>query len=260
MTKQTGMSFKPELVIAILEGKKTQTRRLMKPQLIQCDWFPSWYLPTGPEEGIFWPNGKSKILALSPYGQPGDLIYVRETWQHGNYPLGPYEEGAPVYYRADFLDDPDGPDGEKSPQGKYRDWQPSTTMPKSAARIWLEITNSASNACKASPKLTQSLKVHHQVTLRLIKFPWNLATPTFHAAGLHRLGSPLGLAGLQIRGFGFMSSSLSSSLELILSGMSRIELSITSVVLTRRRLQSLLNISSISELHIQYDQRTFTVL
>lgn len=140
MPKETGLMFKAPLVNAILEGRKTQTRRVMKPQLEQCDWFPSWYLPTGPEEGIFWPNGKNKILTLSPYGQPGDLIYVRETWQHGNYPLGPYEEGAPVYYRADFLDDPDGPDGEKSPQGKYRDWQPSIHMPKSAARIWLEIT------------------------------------------------------------------------------------------------------------------------
>ena len=45
-----------------------------------------------------------------------------------------------MFYRADYLNDPHGPDGEKSPEGKYRHWSPAIHMPKAAARIWLEIT------------------------------------------------------------------------------------------------------------------------
>ena len=56
------------------------------------------------------------------------------------FPACPYSDGTPVFYRADYLDDPHGPDGEKSPEGKYRHWSPAIHMPKAAARIWLEVT------------------------------------------------------------------------------------------------------------------------
>lgn len=71
--------FTDEMVQAILAGNKTQTRRIMKTQLAyggRSMPFPSWYLPTGKSSGILWPNGKSQILAMCPYGQPSDRLVV----------------------------------------------------------------------------------------------------------------------------------------------------------------------------------------
>lgn len=126
--KETGMMFKAPLVRAILLGQKWQTRRIVKTK-----------------NGGVQPNpndlpGMKQIMRNCPFGKPGDRIYVRETWQHANFPYGPYQDETTVFYRADYLDDPHGPDGEKSEEGKYRHWQPSIHMPKSAARIWLELT------------------------------------------------------------------------------------------------------------------------
>ncbi|VVE68782.1 hypothetical protein PCA31118_03037 [Pandoraea captiosa] len=76
--------FSAPMVRAILDGSKTQTRRMMKPQTVYgdvCGIFPSWYLPTGPDSGTLWPNGKEQILAMCPCGQPGDRLWVRETWR-----------------------------------------------------------------------------------------------------------------------------------------------------------------------------------
>ena len=143
--KETGLMFKAPLVHAILEGKKTQTRRLVAMPR-KRDSFVMLDHGKG-----FWPyqsdDGESEVCSdgcehrySSPFGMPGDRLYVRETWQHANFPLGPYSDGTPVFYRADYLDDPHGPDGEKSPEGKYRHWSPAIHMPKAAARIWLEVT------------------------------------------------------------------------------------------------------------------------
>jgi hypothetical protein len=66
---------------------------------------------------------------------------VRETWQHTNSPHGHYEPGCTCFYRADYLDDPHGMDGEKSPEGKYRTWIPSIHMFRSASRITLEVVS-----------------------------------------------------------------------------------------------------------------------
>jgi len=75
-----------------------------------------------------------------PYGQPGDRLWVRETWQHDNYPLGPYEPDCTVFYRADYLDDPLGPDLERSADGIRRRWNSSIHMPRAACRLVLEVT------------------------------------------------------------------------------------------------------------------------
>ncbi|NYT68752.1 hypothetical protein [Pusillimonas noertemannii] len=69
-----------------------------------------------------------------PFGQVGQPIWVKETYT-------PMHEGVTtregIAYRADFLDDPHGPDGELSREGKYRFWKPSSTMPKWASRLIL---------------------------------------------------------------------------------------------------------------------------
>lgn len=132
--KERGILMSAPMVRATIAGTKTQTRRVVKithrtPGLTAC---------LEPPHGL---PVRTKVAAeLCPYGQPGDRLWVRETWQHSNFPLGPYDESCTVFYRADYLDDPHGPDGEKSPEGKYRTWVPSIHMFRSASRITLEIT------------------------------------------------------------------------------------------------------------------------
>lgn len=132
--------FSAPMVRAILEGRKTQTRRVAvktsQPDVVfPCDF-------DAEECMLEIENTRSgqRSWTPCPYGQPGDRLWVRETWQHSNFPLGPYDESCAVFYRADYMDDPHGPDGEKSPEGKYRTWRPSIHMPRKAARLLLEVT------------------------------------------------------------------------------------------------------------------------
>lgn len=134
--------FSGAMVRAIIEGRKTQTRRPVKsqPPAETRDIF-TFHHPD--PRTHFWAFDGGSLLDWAqpcPYGEVGDRLYVRETWQHSNHPLGPYDGDCLVFYRADYLGDPHGPDGEKSPEGKYRDWRPSIHMPRAASRITLEIT------------------------------------------------------------------------------------------------------------------------
>lgn len=131
--KERPILFSAPMVRAILEGRKTQTRRFVKPRkdrLFGCVLQPN-ELAGEINNGSF---------CNSFYGKPGDRLWVRETWQHSNYPFGPLDHDCEIFYRADYWDDPHGMDGEKSPEGKYRDWKPSIHLPRWASRINLEIT------------------------------------------------------------------------------------------------------------------------
>lgn len=138
------MSMKPilfntEMVRAILDGRKSCTRRIVKPQQLVG------LLPDKCKNGVPEEFLKEKKLMFKPYCnmtdielintaykapyQRGDILYVRETWCKG---LERY------IYRADYSDT------EKF----YRDgkeiemkWHPSLHMPKDAARIFLRVTN-----------------------------------------------------------------------------------------------------------------------
>lgn len=142
--KERPILFRGAMVRALLAGTKTQTRRVCKPAEIHA-LSAVVEVPDPLERGQVY-NGShfgdedGGVLFPSPYGGRGDRLWVRETWQHSNHPLCPYDEGCMVFYRADFLDDVHGPDGEKSPEGRYRTWRPSIHMPRAASRIMLEIT------------------------------------------------------------------------------------------------------------------------
>ncbi|VVE90302.1 hypothetical protein [Pandoraea bronchicola] len=165
MVRERPILFSAPMVRAILDGTKTQTRRVLKKQPIVSQRNPPYYsdvepgdlficpdmLPTGPDRlsviaectspGTYHCMGQTTFAEKhSPYGVAGDRLWVRETWQHSNHPLGPYDDDCLVFYRADYLDDPHGPDGEKSPEGKYRNWRPSIHMPRTAARTLLDVT------------------------------------------------------------------------------------------------------------------------
>lgn len=128
--------FSAPMVRALLDGIKTQTRRIMKPQLAYgavAGLFNSWYLPRGDGGGILYPNGKEKILSACPYGQTSDRLWVREAWrtvEEANS-LAPRNLNAAhrLWFEADTPHQPGF--------GKLR---PSMFMPRWASRITLEIT------------------------------------------------------------------------------------------------------------------------
>ncbi len=159
--KERGMIFNSEMVRAILEGRKTQTRRIMKVQ------------PGTPEFGLrriiesskanengmyFWSQddacgikARSKPF-LFPYGEVGDRIWVRETFSCiGNEDGHPVDansnlcsrEDAQRIYRASAIQNPGNYGLWTSPDGFDFEgsWTPSIHMPRWASRITLEITD-----------------------------------------------------------------------------------------------------------------------
>lgn len=122
--------FNTEMVRAILEGRKTQTRRPIKHSLIcnaDTDKLDSSYVYVQDEYG-----DNHHILTYSPY-QIGDKLYVRETFATG-YAIGGIDGNQNVIseiYKAST---------KPSDVGDLN-WKPSIHMPKEYARIWLEVTN-----------------------------------------------------------------------------------------------------------------------
>lgn len=146
--KERPILFSAPMVRALLDGSKTQTRRVVKP-VIHC---PEWGHAVGRVGGA-WRYGSPAALGLRergdhwsvvlegdvlqrmctqeaygwgagsgcPYGQPGDRLWVRETW-------------APLTIGHAYCADPVW---NSSPSGR---WHPSIHMPRAASRIDLEIT------------------------------------------------------------------------------------------------------------------------
>ena len=131
--------FNTDMVRAILEGRKTVTRRVVKPQ---PDGQPVLMGEDSCWPGYFAIQGTEKVIRL-PY-QPGDILWVRETWAKIWYAdqNGCTHYDQPMYYYAAdgtpdvTLVDEDG--FEKDDQ-KIR-WRPSIHMPREAARIFLRVT------------------------------------------------------------------------------------------------------------------------
>ena len=147
--KERPILFNGEMVRAILDSRKTQTRRVIKPQ--------AWsyandvlgqqqiYARSGPED-----FGDPTPIRC-PYGQPGDLLWVRETWAVLWDEHDPdWEQDETVWdvphhieYRADseslYPGDWSVEDAKGNPEAPK--WCPSIHMPKAAARIWLRITD-----------------------------------------------------------------------------------------------------------------------
>jgi len=137
--------FSAPMVRALLDGTKTQTRRLVKGA--PDDWEPvqpEVYSPTvvdrhgdeqpGPDAyGAGNKDGDCWIRC--PYGQPGDQLWVRETWARDD------EDGA-LMYRADLGRDMSADaweQGRLEGVPRYR-WRPSIHMPRQASRLTLEVT------------------------------------------------------------------------------------------------------------------------
>lgn len=118
--------FNTEMVKAILEDRKTQTRRLVKPKHRSAAGFNVCFSKaTGEITGVYDFDEDERMYddpTQAPF-QPGDVLYVRETWTEMPYGFA---------YRADG-EEPDGWDGNDR-------WYPSIHMPKEAARLFLRVT------------------------------------------------------------------------------------------------------------------------
>lgn len=140
--------FNTEMVRAILDGRKTCTRRIVK-GFIPDDaiWGYTVFTPKGyiSCRGTF-PVGYGEKFFKLPY-QKGDILYVRETWcRYGK--LDDFDhviEGTEEYY---YLADGANPTPyncflvQRNGYDEYKDtpvWHPSIHMPKEAARIWLKV-------------------------------------------------------------------------------------------------------------------------
>lgn len=157
--KERPMIFNAEMVRAILDGRKTQTRRIVK-GVPSSHNFHGWVMSStsAKDEGkACWAVGKSPLLnhpirMRCPFGEVGDRIWVRETWADVNH------AGCPaVAYRADSevrdLNEEDGDEQDPNLEkycfanwypdlisGTEGNWTPSIHMPRWASRITLEIT------------------------------------------------------------------------------------------------------------------------
>ena len=144
--KERPILFSGAMVRALLDGSKTQTRRAVKLQVQHDDsWVGGWKIVhKRVTQALLTFNqlgGKplGSDAAICPYGQPGDRLWVRETWVCDDYRLqqGPYVEvpGAreALFYRAD------NEQPFEAPEGKF--WKPSIHMPRWASRILLEIVS-----------------------------------------------------------------------------------------------------------------------
>jgi hypothetical protein len=133
--KERPIPFSDAMVRAILDGTKTQTRRLVRP-------------PTGFERidrvypiGGGWRIDESNPYGIArqvtcPYGVPGDRLWVRETWN---------KEGGSLSYRADgdWIADyrAAAESGSGVPRRPDLKWRPSIFLPRWASRITLELTD-----------------------------------------------------------------------------------------------------------------------
>jgi hypothetical protein len=120
-TKERPILFSAPMVHAILDGSKTQTRRVVK---YSCD---MEFEPQDPHYGPYWlayaagdAMGEDAKVRC-PYGIPGERLWVRETF-NGNAEVG-------YAYRA------------TEPEMNGCPWRPSVFMPRAASRILLEITD-----------------------------------------------------------------------------------------------------------------------
>ena len=132
--KEYGMIFSGPMVRAILDGTKTQTRRIIKPQ--PKDWTTRYGKP--------WPciekNGLVEYQKC-PHGEIGDRIWVRETWWEPPFITHRMlRNGADTWPKCDYDIECDNQRREE-----YREWgwkrKPSIFMPRWASRIDLEILN-----------------------------------------------------------------------------------------------------------------------
>ncbi len=150
--KERPILFSTDMVKAILEGRKTQTRRVVKPQPHKsCVGYGAsmsplhWIEKLPVDMTALYPNSKPTTIngdsIKCPYGQVGDRLWVRETWlESPNITDKLLREGADTWAECYYV-------AAETPQQieQLKEWgwkvKPSIFMPRWASRITLEITD-----------------------------------------------------------------------------------------------------------------------
>ena len=144
-----GILFNTEMVRAILDGRKSCTRRIVKPQWEECPnckYVHNEYIYDNLAENVYCARCGYPLVPerRAPY-QLGDILYVRETWERFECwnCEGDERGNCPKEQKKSVLDKTCGcymyrATDEISGDAK---WHPSIHMPKEAARIWLKVTD-----------------------------------------------------------------------------------------------------------------------
>lgn len=148
--------FNTDMVRAILDERKSMTRRCVK---FKGNKNPNW---TGfILDGLNLYNGNNEICNKKLQFMPGDILYVRETWNYGYWDSSDFEyqvnetwfEELPIgkktalgeghYVYRSNIEPPELKNLERKNDDGYRgiSWHPSIHMPKKAARIFLRVTD-----------------------------------------------------------------------------------------------------------------------
>jgi len=137
--KERPILFSSSMVRALLDGRKTQTRRIVKKQISDIHKFQGWIIESTDKKRdgcASWGIGDGAlvydlIVAKCPYGKQGDRLWVRETFKQYNWIIS---------YKADGNWISDFNDIDNFNPHENIKWKPSIHMPRSASRILLEIT------------------------------------------------------------------------------------------------------------------------
>jgi len=122
--KERPILFSAPMVRALLDGSKTQTRRVVKTDIVLGR--EALFAPRGRNlhaPTFLLPDAKDQAAAYCPHGKPGDRLWVRETFRE--WPDG-------IAYRANY--------SNQEMADVHKPWKPSIFMPRAASRITLEIT------------------------------------------------------------------------------------------------------------------------
>lgn len=166
MNKERPILFNGPMVRAILDGRKTMTRRIVKPQPEQpasachsnhvskhaapyldayCSQHKTTENPRGmSDQWCWWQIDDRQCLPTfrCPYGQPGDKLWVRETWDFRPWPTNDCPGAVRIAYGADGHQlDAIAPAGWNPLLYSRERWRPSIHMPRWASRITLEIVS-----------------------------------------------------------------------------------------------------------------------
>ena len=141
MSKEKPILFKDEMIRAILEGRKTQTRRIARNVHFDSKYRAKWKAVRKHTE-VSIDTPAAMLGDVCPYGQPGDQLWVREKfathfiWDDlppGHIDIQNHSDG--FFYADGTITNPGCEDHQR---GK---WRPSIHMPRFASRITLEITD-----------------------------------------------------------------------------------------------------------------------